>query len=127
MQDTESIINESGLESVDKDDVYGDIVYIENKKLVKSMHPIGMSYPATLMINVNGIDAVDAIMEQSLEALRKENDKDTKRNVEDILSEVNPSSKTRKFFKYFKERPELFVSIGDKVIASVLANIPRSS
>ena len=51
MQDTESIIKEA----VDKDDVYRDIVYIKNKKLIETIHPIGMSYPTTLMINVNGV------------------------------------------------------------------------
>jgi hypothetical protein len=48
------------------------MVYIEKKMLIDSLHPMGMSYPAAIMINLDGINAVDNIMSQSLEALKNE-------------------------------------------------------
>jgi hypothetical protein len=40
--------------------------------LIDSLHPTDMSYPAAIMINLDGINAVDNIMSQSLEALKNE-------------------------------------------------------
>ncbi|HXW12786.1 MAG TPA: hypothetical protein VD694_08505 [Nitrososphaeraceae archaeon] len=53
MQSTENTIKEAGLEVIDKDDVYGDLVYLELKKLIGSVHPIGITYPLMIMINVH--------------------------------------------------------------------------
>lgn len=125
MQNTENIIKESGLEVIDKDDVYGDVVYLERKKLIGSIHPVGMTYPLMIMINVDGIDAVDIIMDQSLEALRNKTNDDTKRDLQDILNESNPNDKIHKFINYVKNRPELFVSIVEKIIGSVLTNTSK--
>ena len=40
--------------------------------LIDSLHPMGMSYPAAIMINLDGINAVNNIISQSLKALKNE-------------------------------------------------------
>lgn len=82
-----------------------------------------MSYPVMIRINVYGIDVVENIMDQSLEALRDKNKDDTTRDLQDILNEVNPNDKYRKFINYVKNRPDLFVGVLEKIIGSVLTNI----
>ena len=126
VQQTEHVINKAGLEPVDKNDVYGDLVYLQKKKLVDTMQPIGMTFPMTMIINEKGIDAVEEIMEQSIATLKQADDNETKKNLDTILEEASSSGRAAKLFEYMKKRPDLFVSVIEKAIMSVLSSIKSS-
>jgi hypothetical protein len=49
-------------------------------RLISTQLPV-VPYPLMIIINVDGIDAVDNIMDQSLEALRNKTNDDTKRDL----------------------------------------------
>jgi hypothetical protein len=123
VQQTEHVIKQAGLAEVDKNDVYGDLVYLQRKKLIDTMQPLGMTFPMTMIINEKGIDAVESIMEQSISTLRQADDSETKKNLDTILEEVSPSGRLTKLFEYMKKRPDLFVAVIEKAIMSVLSSI----
>ena len=90
------------------------------------MQPIGMTFPMTMIINEKGIDAVEEIMEQSIATLKQADDNETKKNLDTILEEASSSGRAAKLFEYMKKRPDLFVSVIEKAIMSVLSSIKSS-
>jgi hypothetical protein len=49
-QRTNKVIEELGLSKVDKNDIYGDVVYLENKGLIKGQSTLGYAYPPWMII-----------------------------------------------------------------------------
>ncbi len=49
-QVTNKVIEEAGLEYVEKNMVYGDIVYLKESNLITGMNVLGQPYPYTLII-----------------------------------------------------------------------------
>jgi hypothetical protein len=127
MQNTEDIIKEAELEKIDREDVYGDVAYLDKKGLFKSINLVGMTYPKMITINTQGIDIIDSIIEQTIRELRKEHTDDTRRNLEEILNESNPNDRIRKLFNYLKDRPDLFANTVEPIVSSTLVGISKST
>lgn len=58
-QQTDKVIEESGLSSINKPDVYGDVVYLKDKGLIKGQSALGYAYPPWITITSYGIDTVE--------------------------------------------------------------------
>jgi hypothetical protein len=61
-QVTDKVIEEAGLQFVEKNLVYGDIVYLKQSNLVKGLDVLGQAYPYAISITNLGIDVVDRMI-----------------------------------------------------------------
>jgi hypothetical protein len=59
---TNKVIEEAGLEFVEKNMVYGDIVYLKESNQIKGTDALGQPYPYTIIITTKGIDRVDNML-----------------------------------------------------------------
>jgi hypothetical protein len=92
-QDTEKIIRESGLGDIDKNQVAGDIVYLENKYLIKGVPLIGHIYSPWIKITSYGIDFVDMVVDRFTRNFENENiDYESKSKVRELLKQNNNRS-----------------------------------
>jgi hypothetical protein len=92
-QVTEKIIQESGLGDIDKNHVAGDIVYLENKYLIKGMPLIGHIYSPWIKITSSGIDFVEMVIDRFTRNFENENiDNESKSKVRELLKENNNRS-----------------------------------
>ncbi len=67
---TDNVIKEAGLEYVERNMVYGDIVYLKESNLIKGMDIIGQSYPYALIITGKGIDKVENVIDRFTQFLK---------------------------------------------------------
>ena len=65
-QDTEKIIQEAGLNNINKNDVNGDVVYLEDKRLITATKLLGHDYPPSISITSYGIDFVENVVNNLL-------------------------------------------------------------
>jgi hypothetical protein len=70
-QMTTNVIQEAGLDSIDKNLVYGDIVYLKNGGLIDGKHAIGMAYPFAISITNSGIDKAEQYISNFIDYLEK--------------------------------------------------------
>jgi hypothetical protein len=69
-QVTERVIEEAGLQYVEKTMVFGDIVYLKEGNLIKGMDILGQAYPYTLSITSKGIDKVETMIDKFVQFLK---------------------------------------------------------
>jgi hypothetical protein len=92
-QNTDKVIEEDGLANTDKYEVMGDIVYLEEKHLIKGNSFLGDKYPPWVKITSYGIDFVERVFERFVQNLEKENiDNESKSKVRQLLNENNSMS-----------------------------------
>ncbi len=108
-QNTEKIVQEAGLNNINKNDVDGDVVYLEDKCLIKAaMKPIGHVYPPFISITSYGIDFVENVVNQSIISFDSSGlDIQTKREVKEILNDDSPSTKIKNLVEYAKLHTDL--------------------
>ena len=91
-QVTDNVIREAGLEYVDKNFVYGDIVYLVESSLVKAkMEMLGKPYPGALIISAKGINVAEHMVEDFIKFLDEKGDKESKSQAE-TLKTIGPST-----------------------------------
>lgn len=73
---TTQIIKDAGLEYVEKELLYGNIVYLRDRDWVKGMDILGQAYPYTLTITSMGIDEIDKKIDEFLKFLKKESNQE---------------------------------------------------
>jgi hypothetical protein len=70
-QVTNKVIEEAGLEYVEKNMVYGDIVYLKESNLITGTNVLGQAYPYTLIITSRGIDRVEKMIKDFIQFLKQ--------------------------------------------------------
>ena len=88
-QNTDEIIKEAGLGDIDKDDVAGDIVYLEGKYIIKGEPLIGKKYSLWIKITSAGIEFVEKVIDrfiENIENTRADND-EAKFKVKELSKE----------------------------------------
>ena len=95
-QVTENIIQESGLVDIDKNQVAGDIVYLEEKGLIKGSPVIGHKYSPNVRITVYGIDFIEKVFDKFARNFENGNiDDESKSKVKELLKEGESTSTTK--------------------------------
>jgi hypothetical protein len=103
-QHTDKVIEESGLSSINKPDVYGDVVYLKDKGLIKGQSALGYAYPPWITITSYGIDTVENGVNNfinnvdSIESIEPQVKKDIKRVSQ--LEEESTSAKIKIMFNH---------------------------
>jgi hypothetical protein len=123
-QNTEKIIQEAGLSEIAKSDVNGDVVYLEDKRLIKAaMKPLGHAYPPFITITSYGIDFVEKVVNQSIISIDGTDiDSRTKSEVKEISKEDSPSAKIKNLVEYAKLHTDLWLNI-TKIAGQFFGNI----
>lgn len=70
-QSIEQIISDAGLSSISLNEIYGDVVYLEDKGFIKGQSALGYAYPLWISITSQGIDFVENIVNDVFEDIRK--------------------------------------------------------
>jgi hypothetical protein len=117
IQSVENIIQETELKNVDKNVVYGDVVYLHQSGFIQGEYYIGDTFPQWITITNYGIDSVDNISTQIINDISNEKyDKE----IEIISSEPNPSKKITRLWDYVKANPTFFSNIVEKALKFAL-------
>jgi hypothetical protein len=111
-QNTENIIQESGLGDVDKNQVAGDIVYLEEKHLIEGTPLIGHKYSPNVRITVYGIDFVQKVFDRVNRDLESENiDNESKTKIRELLQEGESTpTKIQKFVDFAQKSTALWLN-----------------
>jgi hypothetical protein len=100
------------MEMIDKHEVYGDVVYLENKGLIKGTFVLGSAHPPWIIITSYGIDFVENVINQSIETLDSSNLTDSvKKEIREISNELSPSVKIKRVVEYAQLQREPWVNI----------------
>ncbi|MDF0682453.1 MAG: hypothetical protein P0116_15965 [Candidatus Nitrosocosmicus sp.] len=91
---TESVIEESELNDIDKNVIYGDIVYLEDSELIIGQGPIGSNHSLAIKITHKGIDYVDKAINEFIETKLSE--------FEKLIKEQDPKIKIGKAWEIIK-------------------------
>lgn len=112
-QGTDMIIQEAGLGNVERDDVVGDVVYLEDRGLIRAVsRPIGHPYPPYIIITSYGIDFVEAVINQSIETIESTAvSTQIKSDFREISRNNSPSSRVKKIMEYAKLNTDLWINI----------------
>jgi hypothetical protein len=116
-QQTDKVIEESGLSNIDKNEVYGDVVYLENKGLVKGQSALGYAYPLWMIITSYGIDTVENAVNNFIKNLDllEAVDPEIKKEIKIISkTEQSTSSKIRIVFNYL-DRLHLLILLANEI------------
>jgi hypothetical protein len=118
---TDSLIDDSGLGEIDKNLVYGDIMYLADSGLVKGQYMLGRASPFAIQITNHGIDVVESIIDdfvQDLETAKIGND--VKTDMRQISTENSPNIRIKKVWEYVKEHPDFILNVFDKFLKHYL-------
>jgi hypothetical protein len=116
LQQTDKAIEESGLSSVSRSDIYGDVVYLKDKGLIKGESPSGYAYPLWIVITSHGIDTVENGVNIFIRNVDKI-DVDAKIKTEiQTISKTEDSTSTR-IMKVvnFLERHQALISLANEI------------
>ncbi len=116
----EDIITKTRLKNIDRDLIYGDIVYLKDKGLVDGVISIGDTYPTHIMITAYGIDVVDNISNEIVQNLK--NSIENQQEINPIINESNQKTKTEKVWEYVKANPAFFTSYVEKILRICLGS-----
>jgi hypothetical protein len=122
-QNTDKVIEETGLANTDKYEVTGDILYLEEKHLIKGNSFVGDTYPPWVKITSYGIDFVERVFERFAQNLEKENiDNESKSKVRQLLNENNSvSSKIQMVVDLAQKYTGLWLNIM-QIVGSLFGN-----
>jgi preprotein translocase subunit Sec63 len=111
-QDTEKIIQESGLENIDKNQVVGDIVYLEDKNLIKGMPLVGHVYSPWIKITSYGIDFVENVVDAFVEKIEGSDTNDeVKSRIKELSKETDNSKKIKSIMEFAKTNTGLLTDL----------------
>lgn len=115
-QQTDKVIEESGLSSVSKSDVYGDVVYLEDKGLIKGQSAFGHAHPLWIIITSYGIDTVENGVNIFIRNVDKiDVDAKIKTEIQTISkTEDGPSTRIMKVVT-FLERHQALISLANEI------------
>jgi hypothetical protein len=103
-QVVEEIISESGLTEIDKQILYADVLYLENKGLVKGEFILGYAHPPWIQITSIGIDFVESVVEELIEVDIRPRHGTNQAN--EILQEQDPVKRISKTVNYVQSSEE---------------------
>ena len=122
LHSVEKIIQETELKNIDRNLINGDIAYLYNSDLVTGKASIGNGgYPPSIIITSNGIDLVENIINEIIVNIRNQQDTMIVKNEIELISKSDQRTRTTKAWDYVKMRPELFISVGEKVLKLFLS------
>jgi hypothetical protein len=120
---TDTIIQESGLGNLDKNVVYGDIVYLVESGLATGDYVLGRASPFTIQITTHGIDTVENIVDNLFENVGSEDiSSEVKTDMKQISTESSPNVRIRKVWE-FKTHPDFVLNVFDKVLKPYLGTV----
>jgi hypothetical protein len=108
-QVTEHILDESGLQQIDRKVLYGDVLYLENKGLIKGEFMLGSAHPPWISITSFGIDFVESIVDESIQNNIMK--KHITNEVDQILREIDPAKKVKKVVEYAQKTGDQWMNI----------------
>jgi uncharacterized protein YheU (UPF0270 family) len=115
-QDTEKIIQESGLGDIDKNQVAGgDIVYLENKNLINGMPLIGHVYSPWIKITSYGVDSVENIVDKFVEKEGCDTNDEVKSRIKELSQETDTSKKIKSIIEFAKTNTGLLAPYSEIV------------
>jgi hypothetical protein len=107
-QITDQVIEEARLNFVDRNLVYGDIVYLRNGDFIEGDYTSGSPYPYALGITNAGIDEADRIITGFIDFLNKNYPDDPETKQLTILRDQSLNIMLIELMRVIKQRPELF-------------------
>lgn len=120
-QAVDRMIQETELNNVDKNIIYGDIIYLVDSGFVTSMaHPLGYAYPPWIKISNYGIDRIDNIISQIAQEIQADKNNNISDKVKTITTEQNPKTKIEKIWAYVKSNPTFFTNTVEKILRITL-------
>ena len=120
-QVVENIILQTDLKNIEKNIVYGDIVYLEQSTFIRGEYILGCAHPPWVTITSYGIDTVDNITNQIISNVSLERNYENVRNdIKTISKEPNTKKKIIGIWEYAKANPAFFSSIIEKVLRITL-------
>lgn len=99
------IEEEQELKYSDNNLLYGEIVYLKERGLVKGTDVLGTPYPYTLMITSSGIDIIVKLLKEFVESLGR--DDKTKDSYDHIDAIQKFSSKLSAINQIIQEKPQI--------------------
>jgi hypothetical protein len=112
-QVTDKIIEEAGLQFVEKNLVYGDIVYLKQSNLIKGLDVLGQAYPYAITITNLGIDVVDRMISDFIKFSTKHKDPEFS-SIGRTLESIGPSTAQLKEIKgILQHKPQVFKNFID--------------
>ena len=115
-QQTDKVIEESGLSKEDKNDVYGDVVYLENKGLIKGQSALGHAYPQWMIITSYGIDTVENAVDNFMKNIDSIDLKpQAKKDIKDISERKQSTSAKIKIVFNYLDRLNLVILLANEI------------
>jgi len=100
---TDKIIEESKLNhDIDRNVIYGDVVYLGDSQLIKGQSILGLNHPHNIKITNYGIDYVDNVINTFMEQEQKE--------FEALKNENDPKTKAKKVLEVISKNQGLFTT-----------------
>ena len=122
LHSVEKIIQETELKNIDRNLINGDIAYLYSSDLVTGKRNIGNGgYPPSIIITNKGIDLVENIINEIIVNILNQQDNTIVKNEIEIISKSDQRTRTTKAWDYVRVRPELFISVGEKVLKLFLS------
>jgi hypothetical protein len=119
LQSVEAIIQETELKNVEKNNVYGDVVYLHQSGFIQGEYHIGDTFPPWITITSYGIDTVDNVTNNVINDISNEKPDE---QIQIISSEPDPSKKISRLWDYVKANPTFFTNIVEKVLRVALGS-----
>jgi hypothetical protein len=121
---TDTIIQDSGLGNLDRNLVYGDIVYLVESGLATGDYILGRAAPFTIQITTHGIDTVESIIDNLMENVNTADiSSEAKKDIKQISAESSPNIRIRKVWEYVKTHPDFVLNVFDKVLKPYLGSV----
>jgi hypothetical protein len=120
-QRVDLVISESDLKNINKDFIYGEIVYLHNGGFIDDAGgwPLGYDYPPWIRITNLGIDFVTNVLDSAINATTMEGAElgdSIKEEINNISKESDPPTKLSRFWNYAKSQPMFFSNIVEKIL-----------
>src|SRR5574339_815437 len=120
-QRVDLIISETDLKTINKDFVYGEIIYLNNGGYVDDAGgwPLGYDYPPWIRITNYGIDFVTNFLDSVIDTATAEHtiiDNSIKEEIRIISKESDPPTRLSRFWNYAKSQPVFFSNIVEKIL-----------
>jgi hypothetical protein len=114
-QQTNKVIEESNLSSIDKAEIYGDVVYLKDKGLIKGQTFLGYAYPPWITIISYGIDTVENSVGNFIQNVDTANvEQPVKDEIKDISKEdYSTREKIKKVVDSLQKHAALFALVKD--------------
>jgi hypothetical protein len=122
LHSAEKIIQETELKNIDRNLINGDIAYLYSSDLVTGKRSIGNGgYPPSIIITNKGVDLVENIINEIIVNILNQQDNTIVKNKIELIAKSDQRTRITKIWGYVKEKPELFVNIGEKALKLFLS------